>query len=401
LSLDRNGRDDARTGPGADLLFQDRIRETVRRAYREIPTGAGRRVAERFYSPTELSQVPDRAIAWALGVGNPVRHARLPEGAVVLDLGCGAGIDTVLAARAVGPMGRVIALDTLPEMRDRADAVTLSAGTASWCECLVGEMEAIPLPEGSVDAVISNGVLNLSPRKSRAMAEIARVLKPGGRLCMADLTVDGDLPPEVLGSEGAWAGCIAGAVSERILEKKLRRAGFIEVRLGGRSDFGIDDVALYPLFADEVIALMRRTLPSHAQRRIAVGVIVTGTLSGAAAPRSERASLRSRPSGATELSAIEPDVVEAPGVTVRHLKTVEDVQLKTLDVDPGSSTPFHSHQHAHEGVVISGSGFLRLTSGREQLRPGVVFSINPTDPHAIVNDGPEPLRFICMDCFVE
>jgi arsenite methyltransferase len=189
-----------------DLMFQDQIREVVRQAYAAIGSGAGEAVAKRLYSDEELAGLPADAVQWALGVGNPVRHAGLAPGEVVLDVGCGGGIDTVLAARRVGPAGRAIGLDLLEEMCERARASAEAAGVAGWTELRSGEMEAIPLPDQSVDVVISNGVINLSARKSRALAEIHRVLRPGGRLCVADLTVEDDLPPEVLTSDAAWAG---------------------------------------------------------------------------------------------------------------------------------------------------------------------------------------------------
>jgi arsenite methyltransferase len=189
-----------------DLLFQDEIRGVVARAYAAIPSGGGKEAINRFYDSDELADLPDAAIVWALGVGNPVRHAELARGEVVLDIGCGAGIDTILAARHVGPSGRVIGLDMLDEMCWRAQATANTAGVAGCTEFKRGEMEAIPLQDESVDVVISNGVLNLSPRKTRALAEVHRVLRPGGRLCVADLTVEDDLPPEVLTSESAWAG---------------------------------------------------------------------------------------------------------------------------------------------------------------------------------------------------
>jgi arsenite methyltransferase len=134
-------------------------------------------------------------------------------------------------------------------------------------------MEGIPIDDASVDVVISNGVINLSPRKSRVLAEIHRVLKPGGRMCIADLTVDDNLPREVLTSESAWAGCIAGALSEPLLREKLHRAGLVDIELSQRAPFTVDDVALYPLFTAEVLELMRRLLPDHAQQHIATSVI--------------------------------------------------------------------------------------------------------------------------------
>jgi arsenite methyltransferase len=189
-----------------DLMFQDEIKDAVRDAYGSISAGAGEVVAERLYSEEELAELPAGALDWALGVGNPVRYAFLQPGEVVLDVGSGGGIDTILAARRVGPEGQAIGLDVVEAMIERARANVTEAGVEAWTEFLLGEMEQIPLPDGSVDVVISNGVLNLSARKSRALAEIFRVLKPGGRISMADLTVEGDLPPEIANDQSAWAG---------------------------------------------------------------------------------------------------------------------------------------------------------------------------------------------------
>jgi ubiquinone/menaquinone biosynthesis C-methylase UbiE len=188
-----------------DLLHQDEVRELVREAYRAVD-GESRAVSEKLYSADELDGIPAIALDRALGVANHLRHARIRPGDTVLDLGCGAGIDSILAARRTGPRGRVIALDFLPEMLERTRAAAAEAGLEN-VETLEGEMEAIPLPDSSVDCVISNGVLNLSPRKARALAECARVLRPGGELCVADVTVeDEELPPEVLTHPAAWAG---------------------------------------------------------------------------------------------------------------------------------------------------------------------------------------------------
>jgi arsenite methyltransferase len=150
--------------------------------------------------------VPALAVDHALGVGNHLRHARIEPGYTVLDLGCGWGIDSILAARRTGPSGRVLALDFLPEMLERTASAAEQAGLEN-VELIEGEMEAIPLADESVDVVISNGVINLSPRKARVLAECARVLRPGGEFCVADLTVDEEeLPPEVLTHPAAWAG---------------------------------------------------------------------------------------------------------------------------------------------------------------------------------------------------
>jgi SAM-dependent methyltransferase len=187
-----------------DLLGQDAIKDLVRRAYRQV-VGQATPVAERLYDPAQLALLPQGAIAQALGVGNPVRAAGLTPGEVVIDLGCGGGIDTILAARAVSPGGKAIGLDMLPEMLEVASRNAAQGGVAN-IEWLQGHLEEIPLPDESVDAAVSNGVINLSPRKSRVFAEIHRVLRPGGRFVAADIVVDEDLPPEVLTNPAAWAG---------------------------------------------------------------------------------------------------------------------------------------------------------------------------------------------------
>ena len=196
----------AREPATRDLMFQDEIKYTVRQAYGTIETGGGEAVARRLYSEDELAEVPPGAVEWALGVGNPVRYALLQPGETVLDIGSGGGIDTILAARRVGPEGAAIGLDVVEAMLERARVHATEAGVAGSAEFVRGEMEDIPLPDGSVDVVISNGVLNLSARKSRALAEIFRVLGPGGRISLADLTVEGELPPEVANDQSAWAG---------------------------------------------------------------------------------------------------------------------------------------------------------------------------------------------------
>lgn len=255
-------------------MFQEQIHDMVRSAYSRIPSGAGRAMAARLYSDEELALVPDAAVDWSLGVGNPVRHAGLAPGEVVVDLGCGGGIDTILAAHRVGPSGRVIGVDMLESMCERTRAAAEAAGVGDRCEVVRGEMEDLPLPDGHADVVISNGVVNLSPRKSRALAEAARVLRPGGRFCVSDLTVDQDLPPEVLSSGAAWAGCVAGALSEEVFARKLDRSGMTDVRMTERIPFSLDDVALYPLFTAEVLDLMRRLLPEDARDEIATSLIV-------------------------------------------------------------------------------------------------------------------------------
>lgn len=187
-----------------DLLGQGAIKESVRDAYRAV-VGAKTAVATQLYDRGQLDRLPPGAIEQALGVGNPVRAARLRPGEVVIDLGCGGGIDTILAAQAVAPSGEAMGLDMLPEMIDVAARNAAAAGVRNvrW---LRGDMEAVPLPDESVDVVISNGVVNLSPRKSRVFAEMYRIMRPGGRFALADIVLDDDLPPEIATDPAAWAG---------------------------------------------------------------------------------------------------------------------------------------------------------------------------------------------------
>jgi arsenite methyltransferase len=188
-----------------DLMHSAQTKELVRTAYAAVD-GSSEAVARRLYSAEELDQVPRTAMEGALGVANHLRHAAIEPGETVLDIGCGAGIDSILAARRTGPAGRVLALDFLPEMLERTAAAATEAGLAN-VEPLESDMEAIRLPDGRVDHVISNGVINLAPRKARVLAECARVLRSGGRLTVSDLTVDEEeLPPEILTHPATWAG---------------------------------------------------------------------------------------------------------------------------------------------------------------------------------------------------
>jgi SAM-dependent methyltransferase len=183
---------------------EEDARAIIREAYGHVRSD-GAAVAEALYSAEELAVLPRAVVELALGVGHPVRHAQLHSGETVLDLGCGAGIDTLLAAREVGPSGRVVALDMTAEMaaRAREHAAAMGLGNVEVREALI---EEIPLPDDSVDVALSNGVLNLSMRKSRVLAETLRVLRPGGRVAIADLVLDAALPEAVLKSPAALAG---------------------------------------------------------------------------------------------------------------------------------------------------------------------------------------------------
>jgi SAM-dependent methyltransferase len=255
-----------------DLLAQDAIRSIVRETYGGVrPTD--RRVAERFYSSEELAGLPEETIQMALGVGNPVRHADLRPGQDVVDLGSGGGIDCLLAARAVGPSGSVVGIDFLADMVDRATRAAVEAGLSN-ARFVEGLIESLPLTDGSTDVVISNGVVNLSPRKVRVLAEAFRVLRPGGHLAIVDLVLEHDLPSEIRTHPAAWAGCLSGALSEIALYKGLRRAGFREVGIVPLDSFGIAECALYPLFGDELLGLLRARVPVERHDRIATSVLI-------------------------------------------------------------------------------------------------------------------------------
>jgi arsenite methyltransferase len=391
-----------------DLMHSDEVKELVRAAYRHVPPTTAA-VAHKIYSADELAMLPDSAINRALGVANHLRHADIRPGETILDLGCGGGIDTILAAQRTGPTGKVIALDFLPEMLDRTARSVQEAGLTN-VELLEGEMEAIPCPDASVDLIISNGVINLSARKARVMAECARVLRPGGRLCVSDLTVElDDLPPEIATQPAAWAGCVAGALAEDAFLHKLERVGFEDAEVLERAPFSIDDCALYPLFSAEVIQLMRTLIPVNQHARVAVTVVVkahlpdVGDMREAGAVGSEVAASTCQAGVTTNvrrLQDIAPGPADIPGVEVRHLTRVEDLELKVIDVEPGNSTPFHTHPHAHEAVIISGAGTLQLDEREEAFAPGDVLFVKPDEPHAIINQGSEALRFVCLDCYV-
>jgi len=255
-----------------DLLAQDAIRSIVRETYGGVqPTD--RRVAERFYSAEELAGLPEETIRMALGVGNPVRHGGLRAGHAVVDLGSGGGIDCLLAARAVGPSGSVVGIDFLADMVERAGRAAAHLGLAN-VRFVDGLIEALPLPDSSADIVISNGVVNLSPRKVRVLAEAFRVLRPGGRLAIIDLVLEHDLPPEVQTHPAAWAGCLSGALSETAMYKGVRRAGFRDVAIEPIESFGIAECSLYPLFDDDLLDLLRTRVPTERHDRIATSVVV-------------------------------------------------------------------------------------------------------------------------------
>ena len=200
-----------------------------------IPKG----VAAKFagYSPQELAALPDDAVANSFGCGNPLAFSEVRAGEVVLDLGSGAGIDILLAAGKVGPTGRAIGIDMTDEMIARARANIEAAGLKN-AEVRKGIIEDLPVETGSVDWVISNCVINLSPEKHRVFAEIARVLKPGGRMLVSDIVAQ-DLPEWVKESAVLYGSCVAGAISEAEYLEGLRQAGLTDVEVRGRVNYDL------------------------------------------------------------------------------------------------------------------------------------------------------------------
>jgi len=182
-------------------------------------------ITSRLYDASETSALPDTAVAASLGCGNPTALADLKPGEIVLDLGSGGGIDVLLSARRVGPTGKAYGLDMTDEMLALARENQRKAEAAN-VEFLKGELENIPLPDGSVDVIISNCVINLSADKDRALAEAFRVLRAGGRFAVSDVVVRGDVPSDVRRSVELWIGCVAGALEESQYRAKLEKAGF-------------------------------------------------------------------------------------------------------------------------------------------------------------------------------
>jgi len=190
-----------------------------------------------LYQETERAELPEAAVLASLGCGNPIAVAELREGETVLDLGSGGGIDVILSARRVGATGKAYGLDMTEEMLELARKNAAEAG-ATNVEFLKGYIEEVPLPEASVDVVISNCVINLSADKSRVFAEMARVLRPGGRLGISDVVAADELTPQQRAERGDFAGCIAGALSFAEYRAELERAGFEAIEVEQTHEVG-------------------------------------------------------------------------------------------------------------------------------------------------------------------
>jgi len=201
-------------------------------------------VSADLYDASEIAGLPADALGASLGCGNPTALAELKPGETVLDLGSGGGIDVLLSARRVGPTGKAYGLDTTDEMLALAERNREKSGLAN-VEFLRGTIEQIPLPDASVDVIISNCVINLSGDKDRVMAEAFRVLKPGGRFAVSDVVVRGELPAQIRRSMEQWVGCVAGALSETDYRAKLLAAGFGSVDVDVTREYSFDDARTF------------------------------------------------------------------------------------------------------------------------------------------------------------
>ena len=255
--------------------IHDAVQDAYADAARRAPgCDAGNSLAAGLYDEAERTSLPADAVGAALGCANPTALADLRPGETVLDLGSGGGVDVLLSARRVGPAGFVYGLDMTPQMVELAERNRRAAG-AENVRFLEGRIEQVPLPDASVDVVLSNCVVNLSPDKRAVLAEAHRVLRPGGRLAIADIATRGALPPALRDSLAAWAGCIAGALDVDELRALLVAAGFEHagvqvVRSFGRADLGLlDSSALSRLRPDE---LPERELEAAEGRLVSVFV---------------------------------------------------------------------------------------------------------------------------------
>lgn len=204
-------------------------------------TNAGNPITADLYTQMELGAIPVAAALASLGCGNPTALAELKPGEKVLDLGSGGGIDVLLSARRVGPTGFAYGLDMTDPMLELAERNRQEAGIEN-VRFLKGIIEAIPLPENSVDVVISNCVINLSANKGQVLCEAYRVLTPGGRFAVSDIVVQGDLPPVLRQDMESWAGCVAGALEEETYRALLQEAGFIDVEIEVTRRYSLDDM---------------------------------------------------------------------------------------------------------------------------------------------------------------
>src|SRR5882724_11913250 len=201
-------------------------------------------ITSNLYDAAQAGQIPTEAMQASLGCGNPTALAKLNAGEVVLDLGSGGGIDVLLSAKRVGPTGKAYGLDMTDEMLALANENKAKAGVSN-VEFLKGEIEHIPLPDNSMDVIISNCVINLSADKDRVLREAFRVLKPGGRFAVSDVVTRGQMRPEIRKSVLLWVGCVAGALDEGEYPGKLSAAGFEQIEVEPTRVYNIEDARAF------------------------------------------------------------------------------------------------------------------------------------------------------------
>jgi arsenite methyltransferase len=231
-------------------------------------------ITSNLYAADQLAGLPEEAVVASLGCGNPTVLARLQPGETVLDLGSGGGIDVLLSARRVGPQGKAYGLDMTDEMLALARENQRKSGIQN-AEFLKGEIENMPLPDGAVDVIVSNCVVNLSADKDRVFQEAFRVLRPGGRLAISDVVFRGEVPAEVRRNVELWVGCVAGALQESEYRAKLSAAGFESIEIEPTRVYQIEDArqfltakgidvdAIAPLLEGKVMsAFVRARKPS-------------------------------------------------------------------------------------------------------------------------------------------
>ncbi|RJR34603.1 MAG: methyltransferase domain-containing protein [Deltaproteobacteria bacterium] len=247
------------------------IKEVIKERYGKIARGevtfccpsCGPTVADQSlavgYSADDLQLVPESAVL-GLGCGNPTALADLKEGETVLDLGSGAGIDVFLAAKKVGQSGRVIGVDMTADMIAQGRVLAEQHGFTN-VDFRLGYIEQLPVAAGTVDVVISNCVINLTPDKLASFKEVHRVLKPGGRILIADLVTAGELPPDVKASAAAWADCLAGAMEKEAYLETIRRAGFTEVTVV--SEFAYEAPGMDERLQGKILSVKVRAFKGH------------------------------------------------------------------------------------------------------------------------------------------
>lgn len=278
----------------SDQTVKEVVREKYGKAASRVRSGGGSSccggpsapetscdpITSNLYDRAQEGEVPDTALQASLGCGNPTALAELSPGETVLDLGSGGGIDVLLSARRVGPTGKAYGLDMTDEMLALAEENKRKSGLTN-VEFLKGEIENIPLPDNSVDVIISNCVINLSGDKDRVLKEAFRVLKPGGRFAVSDVVVRGTVPDEIRRNMELWVGCVAGALGDYEYVAKLARAGFENIDIEPTRVYSIEDARTF---------LAGRGLDVDANMKAVEGKFMSAFVRATKAPRPVAAS---------------------------------------------------------------------------------------------------------------